>query len=48
MGSLKQGSGTIEGSTDQRIYLSYSLDEDGRMWGMPESLPERLRQSAHW
>lgn len=43
-----QGSSVIEGSTDQRIYLSYSLDEEGREWATPESVPEKLREAGQW
>eukprot|EP00240_Pyramimonas_obovata_P002460 CAMPEP_0118927538 /NCGR_PEP_ID=MMETSP1169-20130426/4979_1 /TAXON_ID=36882 /ORGANISM="Pyramimonas obovata, Strain CCMP722" /LENGTH=777 /DNA_ID=CAMNT_0006869307 /DNA_START=190 /DNA_END=2524 /DNA_ORIENTATION=+ len=43
-----QGSGIIEGATDQRIYLSYSKDKEGKRWEQPTSMPESLREAGQW
>ncbi|KAK3256458.1 hypothetical protein CYMTET_34407 [Cymbomonas tetramitiformis] len=43
-----QGSAVIEGAQDQRIYMSFSIDEDGREWGLPQSMPDALREAGQW
>jgi len=43
-----QGSSSIEGTEDQRIWLAVSKDYYGRHWETPTPVPDRFAKAAMW